>query len=342
MIFGACNNTKSTEQSDNEKYVKIFSISNDMKRAMLTFNGNVQEQSTVALSFRVGGPINQLKVKVGDYVKKGQLIAAIDKRDYKVQLAAKKARYEQLKDEYARYTKLYEVKKMPANSYEKIKSGYLMAEADYENAEHQLKDTELRAPFSGYIYEKQAENYQTVGAGMPIVTMIDVSKLDVIIYVPENQVNMIKNKPSVFVKIDNAKIDNLPANIVSIGKKTEKNGLYKVKLAINKASTNSVLPGMTAEVKMVCSKSHSDLQIPSTAIFNTESKNYVWLYNPDSKTISKKEVDVKNFASNAMLTINSGLSAGDVVVSAGVNTLSDGQKVKPIEKPSKSNVGELL
>lgn len=342
-VFLGCSSNVETKVNENAKYVKVFEINKNTKAKSFIFNGSIKEQSTVPLSFRVGGPIEKLEVKVGDFVKKNQIIASIDKRDYRIQLSAKKAQYEQLKDEYSRYKQLFEDGKLAANNYEKMKSGYLMAKAAFENAQYQIRDTELRAPFTGYIYEKQAENYQTVGAGMPIVTMIDVSKLDVVIYVPENQINLLKKKPSVFVKIDNAHVDNLSANIVSIGKKTEKNGLYKVKLAINKISTNNILPGMTAEVKMVCTQeSHADLQIPSTAIFNTEGKDCVWLYNPSSQTIRKKEVEVRNFASNAMITIKSGLSAGDVIVTAGVNTLSDGQKVKPIEKTSKSNVGKLL
>ena len=60
-----------------------------------------------------------------------------------------------------------------------------MAEAAYNNAINQLQDTELKAPFSGYIFEKKAESFQTVGAGMPIVSMIDVSSLEIIINVSE-------------------------------------------------------------------------------------------------------------------------------------------------------------
>ncbi len=77
------------------------------------------------MSFRVGGPLISFNVKSGDFVRKGQVIAAIDKRDYQLQVQSTKAQFQQLRGEYERYKELYGKDKIPANSYEKIESGYL-------------------------------------------------------------------------------------------------------------------------------------------------------------------------------------------------------------------------
>lgn len=341
LILTSCQ-TKKAEEKQSEKYVKTQKILDNTQFENLIFNGRVKEKRIVPLSFRVAGPITHLNVQIGDFVEKGQLIASIDKRDYKLQLSAKKAQYEQLKDEYARYQQLYEDDKLPANSYEKIKSGYLMAKSAYENAVHQLEDTDLKAPFSGYIYSQSAEKFQTVGAGFPVVIMLDLSKLEIITYIPENQINLIKHSENSYVKIDNAGISKLPVNITSIGQKTEKNGLYKVRLLLENTQNKNILPGMTAEITVIYQQTQSCLRVPSSAIFNDGESNYVWLYDPNSQTVKKSKIEIGNFVSNNQVTVNSGLSSNSIIVTAGVNSLSEGEKVRTIEEPSKSNVGELL
>jgi len=152
IFFSSCTSHKK-EHKEVVKYVKVETVKSTNENSNLVFNGIIKEKSLTSLSFRVGGPLKILNVKPGDFVKKGNLIAAIDKRDYELQLQSTKAQFLQLKGEYSRYKELFEEDKIPANSYEKIESGYLMAKTAFENAENQLKDAELRAPFSGYIHE---------------------------------------------------------------------------------------------------------------------------------------------------------------------------------------------
>jgi RND family efflux transporter MFP subunit len=341
LLLASCG-SKEKEEAPKAKYVKVEQVFSQKGGGKLVFNGQIKEKSLTTLSFRVGGPLVRLNVKTGDYVRKGQIIASIDKRDYKLQVQSTKAQYEQLKGEYERYKELYEKNKLPANSFEKIESGYLMAKTGYENAVNQLNDTELRAPFSGYIYEKKAENFQTVGPGVPIVSIIDLSSLEVVISVPENQILNIKRSSDNYLEVKNAGVSNFPVSIISIGEKAKRDGLYEVKLSFANNKELNISPGMSAEVTMYCKGEAASKTIPSAAVFYKDNKTCVWLYNTGTKTISQKEIQVKGIISDGKIEVLNGLSIGDSIVTTGVNSLSEGQTVEPIKKPASTNIGGLL
>ncbi|WP_346855432.1 efflux RND transporter periplasmic adaptor subunit [uncultured Draconibacterium sp.] len=342
VALTSCKTKGETPQAETIKYVKVETIGSGTTDTKMVFNGKIKEKSLTSLSFRVGGPLAQLNVQTGDYVRAGQVIAAIDKRDYQLQVQTTKAQFEQLESEYSRYKQLVEQNKIPENTFEKIQSGYLMAKTAYENAQNQLRDTELKAPFSGYIYEKFTENHQTVGAGTPIVSVIDMSHLEAVVSVSESQLQKVKNDKESYLTVANANVKNLPVSLLSVGEKAMHDGLYEVKFSFKNSEALKIAPGMTAEVTMICNVQNNDLTVPSTAVFHEKTNNYVWVYNDSTKRVERREVNLGSIKSQAQVQVRSGLKVGDQVVTAGAHYLIDGQQVKPIEKPSVTNVGGLL
>jgi len=342
VAFTACKTKGKAPQAETIKYVKVKTIGSGTTDTKMVFNGKIKEKSLTSLSFRVGGPLAELKVKTGDYVKAGQVIATIDQRDYQLQVQTRKAQFEQVESEYNRYKQLIEQDKIPENTFEKIQSGYLMAKTAYENAQNQLRDTELKAPFSGYVFEKFTENHQTVGPGAPIVSIIDMSRLEAVVSISESQLQKVKKNPESYLTVANAQVNNLPVELLSIGEKAMKDGLYEVKFSFRNSEELKIAPGMTAEITMICESKDNDLTVPSSAIFHEKTSNYVWIYNDSSEKVERREVSLGSIKSQAQVQVKSGLHVGEQVVTAGVHYLVDGQKVKPIEKPSVTNVGGLL
>jgi len=341
ILLVGCKNTTDVEE-EVAKLVKVKMLSTEQDVEYLAFNGMVKEKSLTLLSFRVGGPLVVVNVDAGDYVNKGDLIAQIDKRDYQIQLDNTKAQYQQIKAEYERYKELYENNKIPANTYEKIESGYKMAKAGFENATNQLNDTELRAPISGYIYEKMVENFNTVGPGQPIVSIIDMSQLEIIVSVPENQVLEIKTCQENYLSVKNAHVFDIPIQLKSVNEKTGKDGMYEVQFVMNNKNGLNIYPGMTAEVKIVCKGIEKDIYIPSNVVFIDNNMTCVWIYEVDKQQVRKQEVVVASLQPKGDLKIIEGLQDGDIIVIAGVHSLFDAQKVRPITQRSASNVGGLL
>ncbi|MDA3854183.1 MAG: efflux RND transporter periplasmic adaptor subunit [Bacteroidales bacterium] len=329
-------------QSSTIKYVKVETIGSGTTRNQLIFNGKIKEKSLTSLSFRVGGPLAKLNVKTGDYVKEGQIIAEIDKRDYQLQVQTTKAQFQQVESEYQRYKQLVEQDKIPENTFEKIKSGYLMAKTAYENAQNKLKDTELRAPFSGYIYQKKVENYQRVNPGASIVSIIDLSELEVVVAVPENQLQRVRHDKISYLNVKNAQVNELAVNLLSIGEKAMADGLYEVKFSFNNTENLHVAPGMSAEIIMYCDKQDNTITITASSVFHEETTDYVWIYDTSTSKVKKSKIIIGHIEDDGKIQVISGLKTGEKIVTAGVHYLIEGQEVKPILAPAVTNIGGLL
>jgi membrane fusion protein, multidrug efflux system len=343
FTFTGCKSSSSDEpQAKKIKYVKVETINGSTTQNKITFNGKIKEKSLTSLSFRVGGPLAKLTVETGDFVRAGQVIAQIDKRDYQLQVQTSKARFTQTKEEYKRYKILVDQNKIPANTFERIESAYLMAKSAYENAQNKLRDTELKAPFSGYIFEKFVENHQTVAPGAPIVSLIDNSQLEAVVSVSESQLQNVRSSNQSYLNVANAHVNHLQVNLLSVGEKAKANGLYEVKFSLKNNEELNIAPGMTAEVIMYCEEQEVQILIAGSSLFHENTKTYVWVYNPSTLKVEKREVSISLNGAEGKAIVTTGLKNGEQVVTAGVHYLVDGQEVKPIHDSSETNVGGLL
>ena len=342
FLLTSCTN-ECREKEEPIRFVRLEKVSFSKSATDLTFNGVIKEKSTTQLSFRVGGPLTKFDVTIGDHVKKGQTIAVIDQRDYRLQLKTAKAQYRQAKGEYERYTELYKKKKLPQNTLEKLEAGYLMAKAAYENAENALKDTELKAPVSGYIFEKLTENHQTVSPGQSIVSIVNVSKQEAVIHVPASKLNEIHEDRNVYCSVQNAGVSNIPVQLINVAQKAGADKLYEVRFQLDLDPATSIKPGMSAEILI---DGYADMPksiaVPVGSVFHLNGKNYVWVYNSRSSQVQKREILLQKLENKGRITIQAGINKGEQIVTAGIHSLVDNQKVKPIQERSETNTGGLL
>lgn len=149
------------------------------------------------LSFRVGGLVHAFDVQQGQFFRKGQLIAAIDERDFVIQKQRTEALYRQAEVDYARISSLYAKDNISGMNYEQAKANYERTKADYEAAVNAWEDSRLYAPFDGYVQQAHIERYQDVKPSVPVVTFIDLSRIKVEAYVPEDMALQMRKKDSV-------------------------------------------------------------------------------------------------------------------------------------------------
>ncbi|HZK07300.1 MAG TPA: efflux RND transporter periplasmic adaptor subunit [Bacteroidales bacterium] len=340
-VLTSCGEHKNANSCDYVKYVKTAWVHQDSLPEQKQFPATVKENQKINLAFRVAGPIRKILVKEGDYVKKGQLIAEMDSRDYEVQKAAAQAQTEQLRSEYARVEQLHQRNSVSDNDYEKMKAGKEMAEANLKNANDQLNDTRLYAPFTGYVSEVMFDDGAMVNHGTPIATLVDVSKLRVELNVP----------PSMFLKRDAiTKIECLQEDIPgktfaftmdNYSINANNNGLYTIYLHHEPEANSLLSPGMNVSVNVYYAVPYtSQVSLPASAVFEKDNQNYVWLV--ENNTIHSRKIVLSKQIRDGHLQVSEGLKAGDQVVIGGLNLLSENDTVEVVAPASKSNVGNLL
>ena len=166
------------------------------------YYGTLQGGKRVELSFRVSGPLKQILVDKGASVKKNDLLATLDPRDFQTQLkqaqsnqAQAQAQYNDAQTNFKRYENLYKQKAVSKSQYDTQKTQVDVARSALNAAAAQtaairdsLKDTELRAPFDGVIAGRMVENFQDVTAKQPIFSLQDLATLDIVFNVPDSDV----------------------------------------------------------------------------------------------------------------------------------------------------------
>jgi len=213
-------------------------------------------------------------------------------------------------------------------------------EAAVANAKNQLDYAVLKAPFDGKVAARYVDNFQTVQAKQTIVRLLDVSKIEVTIQVPESLIALVPR-----VKKARCLFDALPGKefvgqITKIGSEaSQTTRTYPVTVAVDQPEEAQILPGMAATVSRHPEDKEEaaapDLIVPPSAVFTAEAGqgSYVWVVGADKK-VARKAVKTGKLTPVG-LVVTEGLKPGDLVVTAGVNSLREGQEVKLLEEGSR-------
>lgn len=341
VVTSSCSTNKDKLVTFYTKLVKTSMVKEVSSVQYKQFPGIITETEEVNLAFRVAGPIQKIYIKEGDYVKKGQLIAEMDTRDYMVQKNAIEARVKQLQSEYERIAELNRKKSVADNDFEKMKAGKEMAEAQLKNANDQLQDTKLYAPFAGYISKVMFENGELVNHGTPIASLIDVSMLKVEINVPAS---LYINRDQI-TKIECTQEDLKGASflltVYADNIKANNNGLYTLYLYHKPSANSKLAPGMNVSVNISYqNENEALLNIPAVAVFEKDNNSCVWLVK-DSK-VKSQIIVTNNLVREGEVGVVEGLKAGQEVVVGGLHLLKENEEVRVVAPDSETNIGNIL
>ena len=319
---------------------EITGISNIDKRMSLP--GIIKEGQTVRVSFKTGGQINHLNVKEGDYVSRGQTIATLDDSDYRLGLNASQAQYDQVKNEVSRVRTLYEHNSISKNEYEKAISGLEQLEADLQSKKNQLNYTRLTSPAQGYVTRVDAHVGELVNGGMPVVTLMDVSRMEVEVGLPSALYQHRKNFNDFSATINGKEYPlTNPDFIPQAGSGQQ----YTMILTLPSDREIRESSGLNVEVNFTISDSDSQqfeqkITIPESAIVYDGSEAKVWVLNPDS-TVTARTIKLGTII-DSKVSVTYGLTGSESIVRSGASMLHEGEKVKSLKPKSSTNPGGLM
>lgn len=283
------------------------------------------------LSFRVGGPVHAFDVQQGQFFRKGQLIAAIDARDFVIQKQRTEALYRQAEVDYARISSLYAKDNISGMNYEQAKANYERTKADYEAAVNAWEDSHLYAPFDGYVQQVHIERYQDVKPSVPVVTFIDLSRIKVEAYVPEDMALQMRQKDSVACVVRfNALSDRefVPFEYFLTQTATENNISYLL-TAILDNKDGGLLGGMsgTLAVSYAADGEKNCLTLPQKAVcHDSEHGAFVWCVDGKSR-VKRVAVTLGKLKKDDRVEILSGISPADQVITTRLPFLSEQEPV---------------
>ncbi|MDR3194402.1 MAG: efflux RND transporter periplasmic adaptor subunit, partial [Tannerella sp.] len=292
---------------------------------------------------RVAGTIERIPYAEGTFVRKGSVVAELDARDYEVQAAATEAEYSQVKADAERVIELHKRGSATKSEYEKAVYGLEQITAKYDHHKNRLADTRMTAPFDGYIRERLHEAGETVGAGMPVLSMIGSGEWQIEISLPIQDYT----RRSEFERFE-AVLSTAPDTLLALEEleltpKGNAAQLYRMRFRIRQPGRIALAAGMSAEVILSYRvKEESVCEIPVSAMFERDDRPYVWVFTSENEPLEARPVKVSEVRRSGNLVITEGLKDGERIVTAGVHSIRDGMKVKSLPAASKTNIGGLL
>jgi len=323
--------------------IKTFTVIELASGQVRKFSGLVQATQTSALSFQIPGNVRKVAVKLGDRVKKGQVLAVLDKKPYQLDVQAAtadlekaRANLQQKRAEYGRQKKLYAKKWIAKarldrvlSAYESTKSQVNYAVAKLNLAKRDLANTTLRAPFSGSIAGKYIDPFVEVRAGKKLFDLDIAGTLEVAFDVPETVISRIAVGMPVSFKFVAKGAARGKGRLTEIGSAAGRANAFPVKASLVDPSPD-IRSGMTTEVTLVFESESrtAGYMVPLAAIApgKAEREGYVFVFDDKAGAVRKRPVKARGAQEN-MIAVE-GVKPGDVIAIAGVNFLVDGQKVK--------------
>ena len=333
--------SKEKKTSMEPRRVLTQTVCNDDAASVITYPGRTQASEVANVAFRVAGTLVKVGVKEGDRVRRGQVIARMDDRDYRVQLTAAEAEYTQVKAEAERVMRLYADSVGTANNYDKARYGLQQITQKLQHCRDQVADCVLRAPFYGYVRTVMHESHETVGAGMPVVSLISDGQTEVVINIPASE-NIRRDRFASFeARFDVLPGQTFPLHLLNIARQANTNQLYEVRLGLE-GRHPQITPGMSALVLLTYkSEGKHPIRVPLSAVMH-DAGGATSVYVCNEGRLRRTNIELSRVNGDGTAEVSSGLQAGQQIVVAGVNSLSDGEAVSATEEPSKTNVGGLL
>ncbi len=346
LVLPACEKAPEPEVKEVVRPIKMTTLGGGVGSATLEYPGKVSATRSVELGFEVPGKIIELPITEGQEVEEGEVLAKLDPADYEAARDAAESNRRAMRAAYNRAKKIFDQGAGSQAEIDETLRNIRVAEEDLKQAQKALDDTSLKAPFSGEIATKIADNFQNVQAKEPILLLQDISGLEMDINVPEQDFALATPgltheertalaKPEIVVSSFPDR--RFPARFKSVSTTADPvTRTYEVTLAFDNPADLTVLPGMTAKVilhvreEKMADIGVSGFMVPVSAVAADEQgKAYAWRIDPDSMRVSRVAVELGPMAGDQVRVL-SGLNGGDTIATAGVHHLREGMQVRPL------------
>ncbi len=321
--------------------VKVAVVGQAQAQRQLTYSGVVRPRIESAVGFRVAGKIVERLVNVGDRVEVGAVIARLDDTDLRLAassaraaIASAQTRRDVASDNFERARVLLPKGFIAKAVFDARKNEMDAAVAALETAEAQLRQainavryTTLAADKAGIVTAVMAEPGQVVNAGTPVVALAEAGETEIAIAVPEQDVGRLAVGQPIEVTLWAGPQSALEGRIREISAQADPaSRTYAVRATVRNPPPAMRL-GMTASVAINVQDPAESVVVPLTALTEIDGNAVVFIVEPASRAVRKTQVTVGGTAPDGM-RIADGLQAGDIVVTAGVQFLRDGMRVR--------------
>ena len=320
--------------------VRTVTIEQRAAGASVTLTGRIEAEDEVALAFRISGRVLENDRKLGDRIEAGQVVARLESQNERnalraaqANLVASQGQLTQARNHFERQDTLLKQGWTTRANHDQAKQALQTAESQVDAAEAQMKTaydlvsfTELKADAPGVVTAVGPSAGEVVQAGQMILRVARRDGRDAVFDVPAQVIRTAPSEPRITVNLtDDPKVSAI-GRVREIAPQADPvTRTFAVKVGLTDPPPAMRL-GATVTGRME-GYSVPVIEIPATALTKANSQPAVWIVDPSNRTVSIRNVDVLRY-DPARVAVSGGLTTGDVIVTAGVQALHPGQKVR--------------
>jgi membrane fusion protein, multidrug efflux system len=322
------------------RQVRTVTIEHGAGGEIVSLTGHVRAKDEVSLAFRLDGRMIERPVHVGDVLKPGQVVARLDPqipdnalRSAEANLASMEAVLAQARLTFWRQQQLLKDGWTPRANFDEAQQKLLTAQAQVDSAQAQVRIareqqsyTVLSADAPGAVTATGAESGEVVHAGQMIVQLARQGGRDAVFDVPEQLIRNGPNDPLVDIALSNDPQVKATGRVREVAPQADSaTRTFQVKVGIaNPPDAMKLGDTVVGRIRLTAPPG---VEVPASALTETDGRPAVWVVDPQNKTVSLRNVEVLRY-DPATVVISQGLETGALVVTAGVQTLRPGQKVR--------------
>ena len=321
--------------------VRVISVEPRAAGDSVSLTGTVQAKTEVNYSFRIDGRMIQRPVSVGDELRPGQLIAQLDPsneesnlQSARAQFDAAQARLVEQRNNFQRQKSLLErgfisraaLEQFEANLHS-AESASKSARSQVELAQNRLSYTRLVSDAGGSVTSVGAEPGEVVAAGRTVVQVARKGGRDAVFDVPARMKDTAPANPEITVWLNSDPKVSAKGRVREVSPRADPvTGTFRVRVGLIDPPAGLRL-GSSVTGRMRVDRA-SGIEIPGSALVRSGAQPAVWVVDPKTQTVSLRPIDVVS-QDAGRVTVATGLEPGEMVVTAGVQALHHGQRVRP-------------
>ncbi|MGN1212030.1 MAG: efflux RND transporter periplasmic adaptor subunit [Candidatus Cryptobacteroides sp.] len=320
-------NRESTPAERDPVAVKVLRTGPSEKSGESRYVGKVEASRSVVLNARFGGTLSSLKVVEGQMVKAGQPVAETVSESVRSSYEMAMATLNQAEDGYRRVKAVYDIGAVAEVKMVEMETQLAKARASANAARKTMEDCTLKAPYGGVVSDVYADEGVDLQLGAPVVRIMDVSSLEIVFSIPENEYSGVKVGDTAWVDVP-AVSRQFAAKVCAKGfVASDLSHGYKVRLSVSE-DVPGMMPGMVCKVSLTEKSGPAVTVVPAVAIRTDDSGRYVWVVR-DGKVV-RVSVVTGGFSGSGVV-VSEGLSEGDLVVVEGMKNICSGMSVNVVE-----------
>ena len=324
------------KKDTNEKLTLITTLTakDTVFNHYVELQATVQTKENLMLNAEFGGVLQQVYVKEGQKVVKGQTLARIDDFELSSQLAQMETQAALAKTTFERQENLWNQKIGSEIQYLQAKTNYNSQLKVVDQMKAQLAKTVVRAPFSGTIDKIASERGSVVGPGTPILRIVSLGNMYLEAEVPEKNIGTIKKGSDVIVAFPVLR-ETFNSKVTQAGNYINPaNRSFMIQIAVPNKN-GKIKPNLSSKIQLKDYSNPKAITVPTSIISeNADGEQFLYVaQNPDKNgnAIAKRVIVKVGLSQGELVEIVDGIKDGDLIIKEGARSVKDGQKVAIIK-----------